>query len=63
MAEGWKDLDPHRNVFELDSPGRVSGNIAYPKTVIASISRWMSSDKGYQFTSEQISNFNSLPDA
>ena len=40
-AEGWYPLAPQFNVFELDKPFKVSGNVGIPKPVIASTSAWL----------------------
>ena len=61
MADMWQNLAPHRNIFILNEPGKVSDNISIPKTVVATVSSWMSSKQGYNFTQQQIDNFNSLP--
>ena len=57
----WQNLAPHRNIFILNEPGKVSDNISIPKTVISSLSNYLSSKQGYNFTQQQIDNFNSLP--
>lgn len=61
MANMWQNLAPHRNIFILNEPGKVSDNISIPKTVISSLSNYLSSKQGYNFTQQQIDNFNSLP--
>lgn len=41
LSEGWYPLSPMFNVFELDKPFKVSGNVKIPKPVIASTSAWL----------------------
>lgn len=43
MADGLRHLDPHKSVFNFESPRQVSGNLAMPKPVVASISNWFHS--------------------
>lgn len=43
MAEHWYTLSPHKNVFVLNKPREVSGNISIPKPVVATMSNWMHS--------------------
>jgi len=57
----WYGLSPHKNVFMLTKPRSISNNISIPKPVIAAISNFLDSKKGYHFTEQQIANFNSLP--
>lgn len=61
MANFWYAFAPHKNVFELTKPGAISDNISMPKPVIATISNFLHSERGYNFSEEQIRNFNSLP--
>jgi len=63
MADQWYGLAPHKNVFELTRPREISGNISLPKPVVATISNFVSSRRGYQFTPDQIARFEALPDA
>lgn len=63
MAKMWEALYPHKNVFVLNNPREISGNISIPKPVVATISNFVSSQRGYTFTQEQIDRFNALPDA
>jgi hypothetical protein len=63
MAERWYGLAPHKNVFELTRPREVSGSIALPKPVVATISNFVASRRGYEFSQDQIDRFNALPEA
>jgi hypothetical protein len=63
MAERWYGLSPHKNVFELTRPREVSGSIALPKPVVATISNFVASRRGYEFTPDQIARFDALPEA
>lgn len=46
MAKLWQNLAPHNNAFVLNEPNVVSGNIAIPKPVVATMSKWLlDSDK------------------
>lgn len=63
MADQWYGLAPHKNVFEMTRPREISGNVSLPKPVVATISNFVSSRRGYQFTEEQIARFNALPEA
>lgn len=63
LTELTKNLEPHHNVFVLDRPGIVSGNIAIPKTVIATMANWIAHGSNRQYSQQQIDNFNSLPEA
>ncbi len=42
LAGMWLNLEPHNNVFVAQEPKKISGNIAMPKPVIATISNWLS---------------------
>ena len=42
MANLTKTLEPHHNIFTADRPRAISGNIAIPGPVIATISAWLS---------------------
>lgn len=41
MASLWANLAPHNNAFVLNEPNLVSGNIAIPKPVVATVSKWL----------------------
>lgn len=41
VSDGWYPIAPMFNVFELDKPYKVSGNVGIPKPVIASTSAWL----------------------
>jgi hypothetical protein len=41
LADKWKTLEPHYNVFEATTPLEISDNISIPKPVISSISNWI----------------------
>lgn len=61
MADLWKNLAPHRNIFTLDTPGEVSHNIAIPKTVVASIANWLSSTKGHEISQVKRDRWEEIP--
>jgi len=42
MADFWYPLAPEFNIFQMDSPDRISGNIGMPKPAISSMSNWLS---------------------
>lgn len=63
LARMWYALAPHKNLFELNSPREIAGNIAIPKNVVGTFSNWLASPAGYDFTQEQVAAFNALPDA
>ena len=44
MSDKWYPLEPKFNILQLSKPGEISGNIAIPKPVIATISSWLSSE-------------------
>lgn len=41
LADSWKTLEPHHNIFMADTPHAISDNISIPKPVISSISNWI----------------------
>ena len=41
MADFWDVFAPEYNVFLLDSPGEVSGNMALTKPIVMSGGAWM----------------------
>jgi len=41
VAEMWYPLEPKFNIYQLTNPYEISGNIAIPKPVIASISNYL----------------------
>lgn len=41
VAEEYKNLLPHKSVFNLDKPFAVSDNLAMPKPVVATINSWI----------------------
>lgn len=43
LADKWKTLAPHYNVFTADNPLEISKNISIPKPVISSTSNWIHS--------------------
>ena len=46
MANLWYALAPEFNVFQLDTPYKVSKNVTLPKPVIQAISAWMEDTDG-----------------
>jgi hypothetical protein len=44
MAKKWEPLRPIHNILELSAPGKISGNIAIPKPLIATTSNWLAGD-------------------
>ena len=42
IADNLEALAPHKSVFDLNAPRHVSQNLAIPKTVIASMSNFLS---------------------
>jgi hypothetical protein len=44
LAEKWKTLEPHYNVFEATNPLEISDNISIPKPVISSTSNWIAGE-------------------
>lgn len=44
MANEMRHLAPHKSVFDLNEPYAVSGNLAMPKPVVASISNFIHYD-------------------
>lgn len=61
MADFWEPLAPENNILELTKPREFSGNIAMTKPVIASLSNFLHSKLGYNFTDDQIARFEALP--
>lgn len=41
VAGAYKNLEPHKSVFSLDEPFKVSDNLAIPKPVISTISNFL----------------------
>ena len=41
VAGAYKNLEPHKSVFSLDEPYKVSGNLSMPKPVISTISNFL----------------------
>lgn len=41
MAHDLRHLAPHKSVFDLNSPFKVSGNLSMPKPVVATIANWI----------------------
>lgn len=42
VADAWQPFAPHFNVIQLDKPDKISNNIAMPKPVIQTLSRYIS---------------------
>ena len=63
LARMWYALAPHKNLFELNSPREIAGNISIPKNVVGTFSNWLASSAGYDFTPEQMAAFDALPSA
>ena len=36
------NFEPHHNILTLNGPNEFSNNIKYPKTVVSTLSNWMS---------------------
>lgn len=62
MAKLCENLAPHRNVFVLDTPHKVSKNISIPKNVICTMSNWLLSKERYTFTQSQLDAFAAIPE-
>jgi hypothetical protein len=56
-------LAPHQSVFDLNSPRTVSRNLSMPKTVIATISNWMSWDQPEVPDPEVVRRMALIPEA
>lgn len=41
VADGLKTLAPHKSVFDLNTPKKVSSNLNMPKTVIGTIGHFL----------------------
>jgi hypothetical protein len=41
VADAYKNLEPHKSVFSLDEPFKVSSNLSMPKPVISTISNFI----------------------
>lgn len=41
MAEQFEELAPHKNVFDLNTPLKVSNNVNIPDPVLSSVVNWM----------------------
>ena len=41
MAKLWYPLRPKFNIFQMDTPDKISGNIKMPKPNVASHSSWI----------------------
>jgi hypothetical protein len=64
MADHWKALAPHRNVFVLNEPRKISDNIAIPKPVVSTMANWIRSRTDQQnIDPQKLANFNMLADA
>lgn len=63
MAALLYNLSPHNNIMLLDRPRQFSNNISYPKTVVATISNWLSDNSANPITEENRIRFNQLPEA
>ena len=44
IADLWRPLQPHHNVFELNKPGKISSNILMPKPVVSTMSNFLDGD-------------------
>lgn len=42
LADKWYPLEPMFNIYQMNKPGEISGNIGIPKPEISSISSWLS---------------------
>lgn len=41
MAEMWYSLSPMFNIYGMDEPLKITGNVKLPKPVIATIGTWL----------------------
>ena len=41
IADGLDNLAPHKSVFDMDAPKKVSKNLSIPKPVISSTALWL----------------------
>jgi hypothetical protein len=41
MANMWYPLEPKFNIYQLNEPYKISGNIAIPKPIISTIAHWL----------------------
>jgi hypothetical protein len=62
LANLWKNLAPHTNVFTADRPHQISGNISIPKPVIATMSWWLEGEDQH-IDPVKLQRFMALPDA
>lgn len=61
MASLWTNLAPHNNAFVLNEPNMVSGNIAIPKPVVATMSKWLLDAPKAKYSDEVWANMNAIP--
>jgi hypothetical protein len=45
LGDLWSTLEPHNNIFLINSPNEISDNISIPKPVISTMSSWLSSSE------------------
>jgi hypothetical protein len=62
-AQDLYRLAPHQSTFDLNAPRTVSRNLSMPKTVIATISNWLSWDQPEQADPEVLRRMASIPEA
>ena len=60
MAKLWEALSPHNNVVVLSRPREISQNLSLPAPVVSTINNFITSKERYQFTEQQIANFQRL---
>jgi len=41
MSHQFEELAPHKNVFDLNTPLKVSGNVTLPPPVLSTVANWM----------------------
>lgn len=46
-ADALQALAPHKSVFDLNTPKKVSSNLSMPKPVVATISHWYHAIEDY----------------
>lgn len=44
MAEQFEELAPHKNVFDMNEPLKVSSNLTIPAPVMSTVANWMHRD-------------------
>jgi len=44
MADMWYSLSPKFNIWNMEEPLRISGNIRLPKPIIATVGTWLAEE-------------------